>query len=46
MIDVVFYFQVHQPYRLKKLVPGERVSTVKVRAHRAYRELRDTLDAG
>jgi len=26
VIDVVFYFQVHQPYRLKKLVPGERVT--------------------
>ncbi|MBK8097655.1 MAG: alpha-amylase [Planctomycetes bacterium] len=25
MIDVVFYFQVHQPYRLRKLKPGDRI---------------------
>ena len=25
MIDVVLYFQVHQPYRLKKLRPGDRI---------------------
>ena len=25
MIDVVFYFQVHQPYRLKKLGPSDKV---------------------
>ena len=25
MIDVVFYFQVHQPYRLKKLRPKDRI---------------------
>lgn len=25
MIDVVFYFQVHQPYRLRKWKPGDRV---------------------
>ena len=25
MIDVVFYFQVHQPYRLKKLRPGDKL---------------------
>ncbi len=25
MIDVVFYFQVHQPYRLRKLKPGQRI---------------------
>ena len=26
MIDVVFYFQVHQPYRLRKLKPGDRLT--------------------
>ncbi len=25
MIDVVFYFQVHQPYRLRKWKPGDRI---------------------
>ena len=25
MIDVVFYFQVHQPYRLRKLLPADRI---------------------
>ena len=25
MIDVVFYFQVHQPYRLRKLQPADRI---------------------
>ena len=25
MIDVVFYFQVHQPYRLRKCKPGDRI---------------------
>ena len=25
MIDVVFYFQVHQPYRLKRLLPSDQV---------------------
>ena len=25
MIDVVFYFQVHQPYRLAKWKPGDRI---------------------
>ena len=26
MIDVVFYFQVHQPYRLRKWKPDDRIS--------------------
>jgi alpha-amylase len=25
VIDIVFYFQVHQPYRLRKLKPGDRL---------------------
>lgn len=25
MIDIVFYFQVHQPYRLRKWKPGDRI---------------------
>ncbi|MCA8977716.1 MAG: glycoside hydrolase family 57 protein [Planctomycetes bacterium] len=25
MIDIVFYFQAHQPYRLRKLRPGDRI---------------------
>ena len=25
MIDVVFYFQVHQPYRLAKWKPGDKI---------------------
>lgn len=28
MIDVVFYFQVHQPYRLKRLKPADKIESL------------------